>query len=82
MILRVLILARFGFLELLRSRIYLNVLAAGVALVLAALAFEELSASQGGRVLADVGLAFISLVVAALAGIVPLTCLLYTSRCV
>lgn len=70
---RVLSLALAGFLQLGRSRVYLNLLVAGMFLVAAALAFEELTANAGGRVLFDVGLAFIALVVAALAGVVSIT---------
>lgn len=68
MIMRVLALGATGFLELVRSRVYLNLLVAGIGLVLAALAFDRLSAGEGARVLTDMGLAFSSLVSAALAG--------------
>lgn len=64
-----------GFVQLLRTRVYLNVLVAGVVLVGAALAFDRLSAGEGGRVLKDVGLAFIALVVAVLAGVTSITTL-------
>lgn len=70
---RVLRLAWTGFLQLARSRVYLNILVTGVALVTASLAFEELTAGAGGRVLFDVGTAFVALVVAALAGTIALT---------
>lgn len=64
-----------GFIQLLRSRIYLNILVGGVSLVVASLAFDELSAGEGGRVLFDVGLAFIALLVAVLAMVVSITSL-------
>jgi Cu-processing system permease protein len=64
-----------GFLQLLRTRVYLNILVAGVFLVGAALLFDKLSAGVGGRVLLDVGTAFVSLVVAALASVIAITAL-------
>lgn len=70
MIGRIATLGLIGFLQLLRSRIYLNLLVAGVALVLSALVFNELAGGDGPRVLIDLGLAFIALVTSALAGIV------------
>lgn len=66
-------LAWAGFLQLVRTRVYLNILVAGIALVAASLAFERLSAGEGGRVLLDVGTAFIALVVAVLAGVISIT---------
>lgn len=72
MIRRVLALGLVGFVQLLRSRIYLNVLVAGAVLMAAALGFNELSGGEGGRVLIDVGLAFSALVASALAGIVSI----------
>lgn len=66
-------LAWAGVLQLMRTRIYLNILVAGVVLVAAAVAFDRMSAGEGGRVLFDVGAAFIALLVAALAGIVSIT---------
>lgn len=66
-------LAGAGFVDFVRGRVFATTFAAGVALVVAALIFQELSASQESRVLADIGLAFISLVAVALAGIVPLS---------
>lgn len=69
MIQRVLTLARLGALQLLRSRIYLNLLVAGIALVGAALMFDRLSAGQGGRAFVDIGLAFSALIVAVLVGV-------------
>ncbi len=68
-------LAWAGMLQLMRSRVYLNILVAGVALVGAALAFDRMSAGEGGRVLLDVGAAFIALLVAVLAGVVSITAL-------
>jgi ABC-type transport system involved in multi-copper enzyme maturation permease subunit len=72
-VLRTWAVAWSGFLQLVRSRVYLNLLVAGVGLVLAALALDELSAGEGGRMLFDVGLAFSSLAVAALSGVVAIT---------
>ncbi len=70
---RVLVVAWTGFLQLVRTRVYLNILVAGIALVGAAFVFDRLSAGEGGRVLMDVGCAFISLVVAALAATIAIT---------
>ncbi len=66
-------LAWAGFLQLVRTRVFLNILVAGIALVMASLAFERMSAGEGGRVLLDIGIAFIALVVAVLAGVVSIT---------
>lgn len=73
MITRVMLIGWTGFLQLVRTRVYLNIIVAGVALVGAALAFDKLAAGEGGRVLFDVGCAFISLIVAALAGTVAIS---------
>lgn len=62
-----------GFMQLLRSRVYLNVIVAGVFLTACALIFEQLAGGTGGRVLLEVGLAFIALTTAALAGIIAIT---------
>jgi Cu-processing system permease protein len=70
---RVLAVAWTGFLQLVRTRVYLNILVAGVALVGSALVFDKLAAGEGGRVLFDVGCAFVSLVVAILAGTIAIT---------
>jgi ABC-type transport system involved in multi-copper enzyme maturation permease subunit len=75
MIARVWAIGLTGFVQLLRSRVYLNILVAGVGLVVASLLFDELSAGEGGRVLFDVGLAFSSLLVAVLAGVLSITTL-------
>lgn len=72
---RILRLTWTGFLQLLRTRVYLNILVAGVFLVGAALAFENLSAGAAGRVLLDVGTAFVSLVVAVLSSVIAITAL-------
>lgn len=64
---RILVLAAIGFLQLMRSRMYLNILVAGVALVAVAVGVDELSSGQGDRVLLNVGLALISIIVAVLA---------------
>jgi Cu-processing system permease protein len=69
MIGRTLTLAKMGALQLLRGRVYLNLLVAGLALVAAALMFDRLSAGNGGRVFVDVGLAFSALIVAVLVAI-------------
>ncbi len=66
-------LAVAGFFDFVRSRIFATIFAAGIALVIASLVFQELAASQESRVLIDVGLAFIALVSVALAAIVPLS---------
>jgi len=67
MITRILVFSVIGFLQLMRSRMYLNVLVAGAALVAVALGVDELSAGQADRVLINVGLGLISLIVAVLA---------------
>jgi ABC-type transport system involved in multi-copper enzyme maturation permease subunit len=66
-------LAWTAFIQLVRTRVYLNILVAGVALVVAALAFDQLSAGEGGRVLFDIGTSFTALVVAALSGTIAIT---------
>lgn len=68
MLARIAAIGWLGFVQLLRGRIYLNLVVAGVALVLTALAFDRVSGGEGARVLTDIGLAFASLVVVALAG--------------
>lgn len=75
MIGRVLTIGWFGFLQLWRTRIYLNLLVASVALTGASLALYELSGGEGGRVLIDLGLAFIALMTSATAGIVAIVSL-------
>ena len=70
MIARILAIATSGFLQLWRTRIYLNLLVASVVLVGTALALDELAAGEGGRVLLDLGLAFIALMTSATAGVV------------
>lgn len=72
MITRITALGLMGFLQLLRSRIYLNLLVAGVGLVLSAFLLNELAGGDGPRVLIDLGLAFIALLTSALAGIVAI----------
>jgi ABC-type transport system involved in multi-copper enzyme maturation permease subunit len=64
-----------GFLQLLRTRVYLNILVAGMFLVGASLLFDELSGGAGGRVLLDIGVGFTAIVVAALAGVLAITAL-------
>ena len=56
-----------GFVQLLRSLVYLNVLVAGGFLTVAALVFEQLAGGAGGRILLEIGLAFIALTTSALA---------------
>lgn len=73
MIVRIVALARLGVLQLLRSRVYLNLVVAGVALLGAALLIDRLSGGESARVFINVGLAFISLVVAVLVGVVGIT---------
>lgn len=77
MIERLFSIAAFSFRQWIRSRIYLNLLVAGITLILAALSLDRLSGGEGPRALTDLGLAFISLVVAVLAGT---TTLLHVSR--
>lgn len=67
MIARIGVFSIIGFLQLMRSRMYLNVLVAGVALVVVALGIDELSAGQADRVLINVGLGLVSIMVAVLA---------------
>lgn len=69
MLSRVLALTKAGLTQLVRSRVYLNILVAGVGLVAAAVAIDMLAGGVGGRVQQDLGLAFISLVTAVLAGV-------------
>ena len=73
MIARIAWIAWTGFLQLVRTRVYLNILVAGVALVAASLVFDSLSAGESGRVLFDVGCGFVALIVAALAGTIAIT---------
>ena len=75
MIERITYLTWVGFLQLVRSRVYLNVLVAGIALVVASLVLDELSIGAGGRVLLDSGCAFVAIVVATLAGTLAVTAL-------
>jgi ABC-type transport system involved in multi-copper enzyme maturation permease subunit len=72
---RVLTIGWSGFLQLWRTRIYLNLLVASIALVGASLAFYELSGGDGPRVLIDLGLAFIALMTATTAGVVAIVSL-------
>lgn len=65
---RIFAIGWIGFLQLLRSRIYINLLVAGIGLIVCALAFDQLAGGEGRRVLTDLGLAFISLLIAVLAG--------------
>jgi len=66
---RIFTIGWFGFLQLMRSRIYLNLLVAGVFLVGASYVVDELSGGLAGRVTVDLGLALCSLVTATLAGV-------------
>lgn len=67
MFLRIWTIGSLGFLQLLRSRIYLNLLVSGLFLVAGALVLDRLSGGESARVLVDMGLGFISLVSAVLA---------------
>ncbi len=62
-----------GLVELARSRVYIAVLVAGVVLVLSAAIFEELAAGEGGRMIANIGGAFVSLLVSVLGIITSIT---------
>jgi Cu-processing system permease protein len=64
---------RAATLEFIRSRLYVGFLAAGVLLVLASLTLAELSVGEMVNSLVDIGLAFIALVAATLAGAVTVT---------
>ena len=66
MIERIWALGRLGTVQLARSRVYINLIVAGLFLVAAALMFDRLSGGEGQRVFIDVGLAFTALVVAVL----------------
>lgn len=65
----VLALARAGFIDFVRGKVFAIVVAAGAALICGALLAQELAGSEGNRVLADLGLAFISLAVDVLSGV-------------
>jgi ABC-type transport system involved in multi-copper enzyme maturation permease subunit len=69
---RVLAIGTSGFRQLWRTRVYLNLLVAGIALTIASLAFNELGGGEGARMLIDLGLAFIALLTSALAGVVAI----------
>jgi ABC-type transport system involved in multi-copper enzyme maturation permease subunit len=80
---RIFAIAAAGLIELIRSRIYLNLLVAGIALVASALILDRLAGTEVGRVIVDLGLSFIALLVAVLAGttmIIALTRELETKR--
>ncbi|MCP4503288.1 MAG: hypothetical protein GY822_25400 [Deltaproteobacteria bacterium] len=69
MMLRIFALGWSGFLQLLRSKVYLNLLVAGVFLVVTSWVIDELSGGMAGRVTIDLGLALCSVVTAILAGV-------------
>lgn len=64
---RVVTISAMGFLQLLRSRVYLNLLVAGCFLVGCALALDRLSGGESARVLVNLGLGFVALITAVLA---------------
>ena len=72
MIKRIYMIGATGFLQLLRSRIYINLLAANVFMVLGAFVLDRLSAGEGARMLIDLGVAFGSLVTASMAATVAI----------
>ena len=76
MIQRIIALGWTGFLQLLRSRIYINLLAVNVLMIIAALVLDRLSAGEGARMLIDLGMTFgalVTVVMAATVTIVTLT---------
>ena len=75
MIRRILVLGLTGFRQLLRSRIYINLLAANVFMVIAAFVLDRLSSGEGARMLVDLGMAFGSIVTAAMAATVAIVTL-------
>ncbi|HEY1100809.1 MAG TPA: hypothetical protein VGF99_17855, partial [Myxococcota bacterium] len=64
---------RASIVEIVRSRLYLTIVAAGALLVLSALAFSELSVGETLRTLVDIGLAFISLIGLVIALVLSIT---------
>jgi hypothetical protein len=64
-----------GLVEMVRTRVYVSVIACGVLLVCGSIALTELAVGEEGRVLLDLGLAYTSLVTSALAVAIPLTTL-------
>ena len=72
MIRRILALGLTGFRQLLRSRIYINLLAANIFMVIAAFVLDRLSSGEGARMLVDLGMAFGSIVTAAMAATVAI----------
>ena len=67
MIFRIWALSSLGFLQLGRSRVYLNLLVSGLFLIASAVVLDRLSGGESARVLVDMGLGFVSLVSAVLA---------------
>jgi ABC-type transport system involved in multi-copper enzyme maturation permease subunit len=59
-------LTRTSIIELARSRIYVAVLVAGIVIVVSSVLFERLAAGEGGRMIVDVGGAFVTLLASAL----------------
>ena len=72
---RIFALGLTGFKQLVRSRIYINLLAANVFMVLAAFVLDRLSSGEGARMLVDLGLAFGALVTSAMAATVAIVTL-------
>ena len=72
MIHRIFALGWTGFLQLLRSRIYINLLAVNFLMVVAALVLDRLSAGEGARMLIDLGTTFGALVTVVMAGTVAI----------
>lgn len=68
-------LTKTGVIELVRSRVYIALFVAGVALVFSAVIFEELAAGEGGRMIADIGGGFVTLLVSILGIITAITSL-------
>ena len=75
MIRRISMLSWTGFIQLLRSRIYINLLAANIFMVITAFILDRLSAGEGARMLIDLGMTFGALVTAAMAGTVAIVTL-------
>jgi Cu-processing system permease protein len=75
MIQRIFMLSWTGFIQLLRSRIYINLLAANVFMVITAFILDRLSAGEGARMLINLGMSLGSLVTAVMAGTVAIVTL-------
>lgn len=73
MIQRIFSIARLGVLQMLRSRLYLSLLAAGLMLVATAFVLDRLHPSGEGRGFVGLGLAFCSLVIVVLVATTGIT---------